>query len=361
MKFDDFKDFISAISELENEKGMDRETVINALKHGIASAIKRKSDTDSRIIEVEIDEENCTVKFLQVRTVVEEVHSPAVEISLEEARLIEENISVGDKLRTEIDLDSFGRINAQNTKHVVLQQIKEAERANTRAVYDSKRCEIFSATVRDVDNYGNVYVLISNKDEGVIPKDETVQGETYIPGMIIKAELVRVESGEGRNSRRGKIVLSRRRAMLVKRLLELEVPEIQNGIIVIKSIAREPGFKTKVAVQSIDEKIDPVGACLGQGSMRVKNVVNELYGEKIDVIAWDADPATFISNALSPAKVIISTLTPEEKKARVTVKNDCLSLAIGKGGLNARLAAKLTGWKIDITAMSDEFGGLYNE
>ena len=351
----DFSEFIGALYELESERGMSRETVINALKHGIASAIKKKSESDNRIIEVDIDEANCKVSFMQVRTVVEEVNSPAIEISLEEAREIEPNAQIDDKIRTEIDLDSFGRINAQNTKHVVMQQIKEAERENTRAQYDSKRCEIFSVTIRDVDNRGNVYVLIGNKDEGVIPREETVPGEEYVTGKIMKAEMLRVEAGENKGSRRGRIVLSRRRPMLVKRLMELEVPEIQQGTIVIKSIAREPGFKTKIAVASNDEKLDPVGACLGQSSMRVRNVVYELYGEKIDIIEWDPDPITFIANALSPAKVIISMLVEEEKKARVMVKNDCLSLAIGKGGLNVRLAAKLTGWKIDITAMADEF------
>ena len=351
----DFTEFIGALYELESERGMSRETVINALKHGIASAIKKKNETDNRIIEVDIDENTCKVGFFQVRKVVEEVQSPAVEISLEDAQAIQPGIQLNEMLRTEIDLDSFGRINAQNTKHVVLQQIKEAERENTRAEYDSKRCEIFTVTIRDVDNHGNVYVLIGNKDEGVIPKEETVAGEDYAPGKIMKAEMLRVETGDTKGSRRGRIILSRRRPMLVKRLVEMEVPEIQQGIIVIKSIAREPGLKTKIAVASNDEKIDPVGACLGQSSMRVKNVLSELNGEKIDIIEWDPDPAAFIANALSPARVVISMLTQEEKKARVMVKSDCLSLAIGKGGLNVRLAAKLTGWKIDITAMADEF------
>lgn len=352
----DFTEFMSALDELEKDRGLDRQIVLDALKHGIASAIKARNSSDNRVIEVDIDEETRAITFWVVRVVVEEVQTAATEISLEEAQKENPGIMVGEVVRTQIDMSSLGRIPAQTIKHVVFQKIKEAERANIRAEYEGKKCEIVTVIINDTDRLGNVYVTIGDNVEGVILKDEQVRGEVYTPGSIMKAEVLRVDTSDKKGgNKNGRILLSRRRPMLVKRLLELEVPELQRGVIVIKAIAREAGIKTKIAVASTDEKLAPVGACLGQSSMRVKNVVNELFGEKIDIIEWSADPATFIANALSPAKVIISRLSPDEKKATVTVKTDTLSLAIGKGGINAKLAAKLTGWKIDIKTMSEEF------
>lgn len=356
----DFTEFIGALSELESEKCISREMILGALKHGISAAIKKKGDSENKTIEVDIDESSCEVHFYQVKVVVDEVTSDAVQMSLEEARAENPNAEIGDVVKTEVDLESFGRIDAQTTKQVVLQQIKEAEREMTRAEYSSKTHEILTASVRDVDTSGNVYVELG-RTEGVIPQSETIPGEYYTRGKVIKVEMLRVETGEGKGSRNGRIIVSRKRPELVKRLFELEVPEIQNGTVIIKGVAREPGSRTKIAVQSIDPQVDPLGACVGPHFMRVGNVVKELNNEKVDIIPWDSDEATFVARALSPAKVSMVLIDSENKKARVIVDTDQQSLAIGKSGQNARLAARLTGWRIDIKTQEQLNGPDYFE
>ena len=274
------------------------------------------------------------------------MEDPHAEISLEKARAINPLYEVGDVLEEEANPRSFGRIAAQTAKQVVVQRIREAERGVIFDEYVEKENEILTAIVQRVEK-GGVFVELG-KTDGLIATNETIPGEEYNNNDRIKVYVLEV-----RKTNKGpQVLVSRTHPGLVKRLFELEVPEIQSGVVQVKSIAREAGFRTKVAVFSSDPQVDAVGACVGQRGIRVERIVNELHNEKIDIIEWDSDPAVYIAKALSPAKVLMVYINEVEKAAKVIVPDNQLSLAIGKEGQNARLAAKLTGWKIDIKSQT---------
>ena len=293
-----------------------------------------------------VDRDTGEVQIFASKTVVEQVENIHAEISLEKARAINPLYEVGDVLEEEANPRNFGRIAAQTAKQVVVQRIREAERGVIFDEYVEKENEILTAIVQRVEK-GGVYVELG-KTDGLIAMNETIPGEEYNNNDRIKVYVLEV-----RKTNKGpQVLVSRTHPGLVKRLFELEVPEIQTGIVQVKSIAREAGFRTKVAVYSSDPQVDAVGACVGQRGIRVERIVNELHNEKIDIIEWDSDPAVYIAKALSPAKVIMVYINESEKAAKVIVPDNQLSLAIGKEGQNARLAAKLTGWKIDIKSQT---------
>ena len=294
-----------------------------------------------------MDETNGQIQVYSQKEVVEEVENDNLQISLEEAKKYEKNASIGDVINIEIVPKDFGRIAAQTAKQVIMQKIREVERNMVFTEYNDRKGEIVSGIIQKAD--GGTVVLDLGKLEGIMPVKEQIPTETYKVNDKIKAYVVSVERGlKGAPQ----VLVSRNHPDFVRKLFELEIPEIYEGLIEIKSISRDPGSRTKVAVYSANENIDPVGSCVGQKGIRIQNIINELHGEKIDVIEWYPDPALYISAALLPAQVMAVDVNEEEKFAQVIVPDDQLSLAIGKAGQNARLAAKLTNWKIDIKSES---------
>ena len=341
------KDFFAALADLEREKGISEEIFIEALSNALASAYKKQFVGDSGNVEVRVNPEKATIRFFLTRTVVDSEEPGDGEISLEDAQQIKKSAKVGDVLTDEFIPKDFSRIAAQTAKQVVLQKIHETERDNTLSEFSDKEGELMSGLIRKVD-MRNVYIeLGKGQIEGLmLPQDQT-PGEKYYTGDRIKVYVKRVKSG----TRNAQVLVSRSAPGLVKRLFEEEVPEIKQGLVVIKSISREPGHRTKMAIASSDPRIDAVGACVGNKGARVNAVVAELGGEKIDIILWSENPLEFIAKALSPATVIsVTQLT--EKSAVAVVPDEKLSLAIGRDGQNARLAARLTGWKIDVKSES---------
>ena len=338
-------DFIEALDAIEKERGISKEVLIDAFESALVAAYKRNYNTAGNVRAV-VDRDNGEVQIFASKTVVENVENEHSEISLAEARKINPLFDIGDVLEEEADPSKFGRIAAQTAKQVVVQRIREAERGVIYDEYAEKENEILTAIVQRVEKNG-VYVELG-KTDGLLAFNETIPGEEYNNNDRIKVYVLEVK----KTSKGPQVLVSRTHPGLVKRLFELEVPEIMSGVVQIKSIAREAGFRTKVAVHSTDPQVDAVGACVGQKGIRVERMVNELHNEKIDIIEWDSDPAVYIAKALSPAKVIMVYINDAEKAAKVVVPDQQLSLAIGKEGQNARLAAKLTGWKIDIKSQS---------
>jgi len=334
-------ELLIAITQMAAEKNLPREVVLRAVEAALASAYKKDSGLQGNIT-VHIDRERGTVHVYQHRTVVEEVTDPKVEIGLEEARRLKPDARPGDTITTEVTPTNAGRIAAQTAKQVVLQRLREAERDKIHEEFASRRGDIVSGVVQRVEPRQVIVDL--GRTEAVLPAAEQVRTEQYRPGQRLRFYLLDVQ----RQAKGPQIVLSRTHKDLVKRLLELEVPEVAKGVVEIKAIAREPGYRTKVAVAARQPGVDPVGACVGLRGLRIQNIVNELGGERIDVVEWDRDPARFVANALSPAQVSRVIINEEENTAIVIVPDRQLSLAIGKEGQNARLAAKLTGWRIDI-------------
>ncbi len=341
------KDFFAALADLEREKGISEQVFIEALSNALASAYKKQSDGGVGNVEVRISPEKSSIRFFLSRTVVDSEEPLDGEISLEEAQEIKKNAKVGDVLSEEFVPKDFSRIAAQTAKQVILQKIHETERDNTLSEFSDKEGELMSGLVRKVD-MKNVYIeLGKGQIEGLMLPQDQVPGEKYLPGDRIKVFVKRVKSG-GRNAQ---VLVSRSASGLVRRLFEEEVPEIKQGLVTIKSISREAGHRTKMAICSEDSRIDAVGACVGNKGARVNAVVQELGGEKIDIIPYSENPLEFIAKALSPASVIsVTQLT--EKSAVAVVPDEKLSLAIGRDGQNARLAARLTGWKIDVKSES---------
>ena len=334
-------EFMRAIDDLVKEKGISREVLIDAIESALVSAYKKNYGT-SQNVRVTIDRETGDVDVLMRRDVVEEVEDEFTEISLEDALEIDPRYQVGDVVEYQVTPRDFGRIAAQTAKQVVVQRIREAERGMIFDNYISRQGELITGVVQRISNE-TLFVDMGNT-EGILVASERTPGERYKVNDRIKAYIVDV-----RKSTKGpQIFLSRTHPGFVEKLFELEVPEIEDGTVEIKSIAREAGSRTKIAVYANDENVDPVGACVGTGGMRVKNIVDELFGEKIDITTWDDDPEVLISNVLSPAKVEKVMIEDEEKTATVVVPDYQLSLAIGKEGQNVRLAARLCGWKIDI-------------
>lgn len=338
-------EFMSALADLEKERGISKEILISAIESALIVAYKKNYNTNGNV-RAEINTDTGEIKIFASKTVVEEVNDPTSEVSLEKAKRINPLYQEGDVLEVEADAKGFGRIAAQTAKQVVRQRIREAERGIIYEEYVEKEAEILTAIVQRVEK-GNVFVELGRTD-GILTAGETIPGEVYENSDRIKVYVLEVR----KDNKGPQVVVSRTHPGLVKRLFELEVPEIASGVVQIKAIAREAGFRTKVSVFSTDPQVDAVGSCVGQRGCRVTRIVEELYNEKIDIIEWDSDIAVYIAKALSPAKVLMVYINEEEKAARVIVPDSQLSLAIGKEGQNARLAAKLTGWKIDIKSSS---------
>lgn len=334
-------DFLHALDDIEREKGISKEILLEAIETALYSAYKKDYGTKENV-RVEIKGETGEVGVYSRKVVVDEVKNEKTEISLEDARKINKNYQLNDIVEEEITPANFGRIATQTAKQVVMQRIREAERDVIYEEYKEKEGELITGTVQRFHN-NNVFIDLG-RTEALLPPSEQMPGEIYEMGNRIKLYVVEV-SNESKGPR---ILVSRTHPGLLKRLFEIEVPEIFDGIVEIKSVAREAGSRSKIAVSSINEQVDPVGACVGPKGMRVQAVVDQLNGEKIDIIEWDDDPAVLVANALNPAEVIKVIIHEEDKIAEVIVPDFQLSLAIGKEGQNARLAAKLTGWKVDI-------------
>lgn len=340
------KDFFAALADLERERGISEEIFITALENALASAYKKMLGDDGNV-EVRLNPEKCTIRCFWTQVVVDGEEAGDGEILLEDARLKKKSAKVGDVLSEEFTPKDFTRIAAQTAKQVILQKLHETERENTLSEFTDKEGELMTGLVRKVD-MRNVYIeLGKGQIEGLMLPQDQVPGEKYLVGDRIKVFVKRVRSG-GRNAQ---VLVSRAAPGLVKRLFEEEVPEIKSGVVTVKSIAREAGHRTKIAIFAEDPRIDPVGACVGNKGARVNAVVAELGGEKIDIILWSENPLEFIAKALSPATVV-SVTQITDKEAVAVVPDDKLSLAIGRDGQNARLAARLTGWKIDVKSES---------
>ena len=338
-------ELISTVNELAKERRVNKDVLFSAIEAALISAYKKNYGKGANV-RASIDRDKGEIEVLSRKTVVEEVTDPQSEMTLQEARDIDRRYEVGDLVEVPVSPRDFGRIAAQTAKQVVVQNLREAERGVIYDEYSQKENEILTAIVKMVENR-NVYVELG-RTEGVIEPNQQMPGEELAPNDRIKVYVLEVS----RQGRGPQVYVSRTHPGLVKRLFELEVPELVSGVVQIKAIAREAGFRTKMAVFSTDPLIDAVGSCVGPRGMRVENVVAELKTEKIDIIKWSPDPAEYIANALNPARVISVFTADGEKSARVIVPDNQLSLAIGKEGQNARLAAKLTGWKIDIKSQS---------
>lgn len=348
-------ELLEALNILEEEKDISKETLLDAIENSLINACKNhfgKADN----IKVIMDRENCDYKLIQEKKVVETVEDPVEEISLTNAKMMNPANEIGDTVQIPVESKSFGRIATQNAKNLILQKIREEERKVVYDQYFEKEKDIVTGVVQ---RYVGKNISINlGKADAMLTENEQVKGEVFEPTERIKLYVVEVK-----NTTKGpKILVSRTHPELVKRLFEAEVTEVKDGIVEIKSIAREAGSRTKMAVWSNDPNVDPVGACVGMNGARVNAVVQELRGEKIDIINWDENPALLIENSLSPAKVISVMADPEEKIASVIVPDYQLSLAIGKEGQNARLAARLTGFKIDIKSetQAKEAGDFYD-
>lgn len=338
----DNKELILALEELEKEKGMDKEYLLEAIETALVTAYKRNFDSLENV-KVEMDRQTGATHLYAIKKVVEKVEDPETEIELREAQKINPDYNVDDEINIEIVPRDFGRIAAQTAKQVIIQKLREAEREIVYNEFEERKGEIVSGLIQKAD--GNIVVMDLGKLEGVMPKKEQIPTETYRVNDKIKGYIVKVEKGQ---KGAPQVMVSRSHPDFVRKLLEFEIPEIYEGVIEIKSVSRDPGYRSKVAVYSPDPNIDPVGSCVGQKGVRIQNVINELNGEKIDVIEWNEDPSIYIAASLLPAQILAVDIKPENKFAQVIVPDDQLSLAIGKSGQNARLAARLTDWKIDI-------------
>mgnify|MGYP000666622684 FL=1 len=341
---DSGQEFLATLKELGREKGIDEEVIFEAIEAALSSAYRRNFGSEH--VHIMLSRETGEYHVYAIKEVVEEIEDDVTEISLAQARTIHPDYSVGDKVEIEVTPANFGRIAAQTAKQVVVQRIREAERGIIYQEYMSRESDIITGEVQRAE--GRNVILDLGKTEAVLTPSEQIPGETYRFGEKLKAYVVEVR----RTNKGPQVVVSRTHPGLLKRLFELEVPEIQDGTVEIKFVAREPGSRSKIAVSSNDPNVDPVGSCVGHHGLRAQAVVDELGEEKVDIVKWNENSAKFIANALSPAKVVSVAVNEDEKISRVVVPDYQLSLAIGKEGQNARLAAKLTGWKIDIKSES---------
>ena len=342
MKAIDNKELILALEELEKEKGIKKEELLESIRTALITAYKRNFDALENV-DVKIDEQTGETHVYSIKEVMERANDDALEISLEEARKINNQLNLGDNVAVEIVPRDFGRIAAQTAKQVIIQKLREAEREIIYTEFNDRKGEIVSGIIQKADK--NIVVMDLGRLEGIMPTKEQMPTEKYKVNDKIKGYVLDVERGA---KGAPQVIVSRSHPDFVRKLLEFEIPEIYEGVIEIKSVSRDPGYRSKVAVYSPDPNIDPVGSCVGQKGVRIQNVINELSGEKIDVIEWNEEPSIYISSALLPAKILAVDIKEEERFAQVIVPDDQLSLAIGKAGQNARLAARLTGWKIDI-------------
>ena len=338
----DNKELILALEELEKEKGIKKEYLLEAIETALVTAYKRNFDSLENV-RVEMDHQTGATHVYAIKEVMEKANDEDTEISLKEAQKINPDLKEGDTVETEIVPRDFGRIAAQTAKQVIIQKLREVEREIVYNEFNERKGEIVSGLIQKADH--NIVVMDLGKLEGVMPLKEQIHTEHYKVNDKIKGYVLDVEKGA---KGAPQVIVSRSHPDFVRKLLEFEIPEIYEGVIEIKSVSRDPGYRSKVAVYSPDQNIDPVGSCVGQKGVRIQNVINELNGEKIDVIEWNEDPSIYIASALLPAKILAVDIKEEEKFAQVVVPDDQLSLAIGKSGQNARLAARLTNWKIDI-------------
>lgn len=338
-------EFIGALEQIGREKGIAKEVLLEAIEAALISAYRRNFGS-AQNVRVHIDEHTGSIKVFTRKTVSEKVEDHKLEMSLEEAKALDPNYQPGDVVEIEVTPKNFGRIAAQTAKQVVVQRLREAERGIIFEEFSSREGDIVTGVVQRQEN--RIVYIDLGKAEAMLGPNEQIPGELYRQGERMKAYIVEVR----KTTKGPQIIVSRTHPGLLKRLLELEVPEVHDGIVEIKALAREAGSRSKIAVRSRDENVDPVGACVGPKGIRIQAIVNELRGEKIDIVRWDPEPENFIANALSPASVISVETDEENKIGRVVVPDYQLSLAIGKEGQNARLAAKLTGWKIDIRSES---------
>lgn len=347
------KEFIIALEELEKTKNVDKRIILEALEKALVKSYQKNYDNNENV-DVSIDDETGEIEVYSLKNVVEEVNEPIAEISKTKAKEIDPKLDLGDICRVKIAPKNFGRVAAQTARNIVIQKIRDAQRDSVYSEYLDRANEIITGVVQREDKF-NVYINL-DKIEGIIPIKEQVENETYTPNQRIKVLIKEVKN----TTKEPQIILSRKDKALVVRLFELEVPEITNGIIEIYGIDREAGSRTKIAVFSNDPEIDSIGACIGFKGSRVNSIVEELQGEKIDIINYDKDIKVFIKNSLSPAEINEVYINDKKKQSLVVVREDQLSLAIGKEGQNARLAARLTGWKIDIKSQ-EEFDQLSQE
>ena len=339
-------EIMDALAQIEKEKGIDREILMETIEKAIIDAYKKDKDGEVNM-KVEMDREaGAFVAFVE-KEVVETVENPSMQISLEEAKMHDVNYEIGDVVRIEIQPKNFGRISAQNARNVIVQKIKEEER---KSIFNHFQCKEKDIVTGVVQRYigRSVCISLDDKTDAILTENEQIPGETFHPMDRVKLYIIEVKA----SNKGPKILVSRTHPDLVKRLFEKEVTEVADGTVEIKSISREAGSRSKIAVFSNNANVDPVGACVGLNGSRVNAIVNDLRGEKIDIINWNENPAIFIKNALSPSSVVAVTVDLDEKSARVVVPDNQLSLAIGKEGQNARLAARLTGYKIDIKSES---------
>ena len=339
------KELLNAIAFLSKEKGVSTDVICDSLEAVLITAYKKEPEANP-LADVELNRETGDYRIVAAKTVVEDVVNDHGEISLEDARKLNPEYEVGDVVNVDVTPSNFGRIAAQAAKQVMIQRLREADRSIVYDEFYNRTDDIITGLIQRIENK-NVYVDLG-KAEAILPASEQIPTETYTVGQRIKCYVVEVR----KTTKGAQILVSRTHPGLLKRLFELEVPEIYEGVVELKSVAREPGRRSKIAVYSRDENVDSVGACVGPKGSRVQNIVTELQNEKIDIVKWDEDPAVYIANALSPAQVVSVTVDEGEKASSVVVPDYQLSLAIGKAGQNARLAAKLTNWKIDIKSES---------
>lgn len=339
----DNSEFLLAIEQLAKEKGMNADELYATIQQALKKALKKKYNlTNDDSIVIEISKETGGIRAFNQRVIVDEVLNLNTQVSLEEAREIDSTLEIGDVVREELDVSSFKRVAAQAAKNHIRQQLRESEKNMIYNEFKEKKDEIITVRVERIEKK-NVIVDLGDY-EGVLPVTEQIEGEEYLLNQQILVYISDVKL----SNKAPQIVLSRTHPGLVKKLFEKEIPEIKEGIVEVKGVIREAGSRTKIAVDSNEEDVDPIGACVGEKGIRVQNIVNELRGEKIDIIRWSIDPCKFISASLSPSKVVSVEVDESTKSAKVVVPGYQLSLAIGKDGQNARLAARLTGWKIDI-------------
>ena len=346
-------EIFAALRELEKTQGIPMDYMLERLKQALANAYRKdredRRDVPAENVVVDISEKG--ISMFQIKTVVEELEDTALEIHIDTARNINPSAQLGDTLSIPVDVEKFGRIAAQTAKQVVIQGIREAQRGMVFESYSNKTQELLTGTVARIDPSGDVLVTVGTGNEqhnAILRTSEQIPGEEYVPGQLIRVYVLEVH-----RANRGPLVhVSRTHPNVVRRLFELETPEIADGQVEIRNIAREAGSRSKIAVRAAMENVDPVGACVGPRGGRVGAVVEELCGEKIDIVVWSEDPCQYVKAALSPADVISVEAVPGMKACRVVVPDDQLSLAIGKEGQNARLAARLTGYKIDIKSAS---------
>lgn len=338
-------EFMQAFEQLGREKGISTEVLFDAIEAALISAYKRNF-ASAQNVRVSLDRTTGEIHVYARKTVTDDVNDTRLDISLEDAKKIDPRYELEDVIELEVTPKNFGRIAAQTAKQVVVQRIREAERGIIYEEFSNREGDIVTGIIQRIEQK-NVFIDLG-KAEAILAPSEQIAGENYRQWDRVKTYITEVR----KTTKGPQILVSRTHPGLLKRLFELEVPEIHDGIVEIKSVSREPGMRSKIAVYSRDENVDPVGACVGHKGMRVQTIVNELRGEKIDIVKWNPDPAKYIANALSPAKVVEVEINEPEKISKVIVPDYQLSLAIGKEGQNARLAAKLTGWKIDIKSES---------